>query len=496
MLKKNRAIVVASGFLLIFCLLLARLVQIQLVSTESYSNHQINLIEESVNQRVQSIALDDGRGKFYDQSGEPIDHEQVATLILFPFLDNMKWPIEKLADIIGVSSSEIKTTLANAKEPFVFERNNKAIVLSERQMEDINELKIPGVFATNRILPLKKHLAEQLIGGLTRSADIKKKRYGDRQLPAMTMVGDKGLQEQLDAYLLSEGESRLVYHVDGIGGPLFGINVKYLSPGNELYPVRVITTLDKKLQQAAEDIVDSSEYGIKKGGFIIIDIESSEIRASVSRPSIDQKDPNKGVGAKNLMLTQATLGSVFKTIVSAAAIEEQMVNPNTSYNCNRQFDGTLNTNRPLGYLNFYDSFSQSCNKTFSDLAINLSNKDPDLLEAYAKKLQLVGKSGWSGDIFHSSVTQLFGEENGQIWLKDSEDKKDARLIAQTAIGQQNVQATPLAVANMMATIARNGEKKLVKAVSSIEYANGTTAAVFKNQDIKGDTIILLQQLKN
>ncbi len=486
MLKKKRAIGIAGLFLFLLCVLIARLVQIQLVSTETFGKHHIDLIEASVDQRIQSIELDDGRGKFYDRIGEPLNHEQVPTLILFPFLKKMAWPVEELADIIDVSASNVTEALQHAKEPFIFSIDDQPVLLTERQMEQINELKTPGVFAAIRNMPTKHTIAQHLIGGLSESAELKQQRYGGRYLSPQTKVGDKGLQQTLDEFLLSEGESKLVYHVDGIGGPLFGINVKYLAPGNPLYPVRVMTTLDSELQQAAEEIVDQNH--IRKGGLILIDIESSEIAASVSRPQVGS-DPNEGDGAKNAMFTQAALGSVFKTVVAAAAIEEHLIDEQTLYNCNLTINGMVDQNRsePLGMLNFTDSFAQSCNRTFADVAVELSKKNPGLVEEYAEKLQLIGQSGWNGTVFHSHVKQLFREEAGRVWLEET-DRKDVNFVSQTAIGQKDVQATPLGVANMMATIARNGERKMVKAVSKIQFANGTTAAEFEDIDIDGKKI--------
>lgn len=486
MLNKKRAIGIASIFLVLLCVLLARLVQIQLVSTESFSTHNINLIEESVDQRIQSIELDDGRGKFYDRFGTPINHEQIPTLILFPFLKKMNWKMDELADILNVTPSDILYALEKEKEPFVFKQGEKPIELTERQMDQINSLKIPGVFAADRLIPTERKLAQQLIGGLNVSEESKKKLYPDRELSPKVKVGDKGLQEKLDEYLLSEGESKLVYHVDAMGGPLFGINVKYLSPSNPLFPVKVKTTLDLNLQRAAEDIVDSQK--VVKGGLILIDIETSEIRALVSRPHVNNKDPNEGLGSMNMMFSQATLGSVFKTVVAAAAIENDLVKDYTSYNCNLTIDGKID-DKQLGNLSFYDSFAQSCNRTFAELAVSLSKKDSTLLEQYAERLQLTGKSGWEGSLYHTkNVEQLYGEDKGRIWLAESKDKKVEKAVAQTAIGQKDVQVTPLAAANMMATIARNGERKMVKAVSAIEYANGTTAAQFEDIRIKGETI--------
>ena len=37
-------------------------------------------------------------------------------------------------------------------------------------------------------------------------------------------IGITGLQKQFDEFLLPDGASKLVYHVDAMGGPLFGIN--------------------------------------------------------------------------------------------------------------------------------------------------------------------------------------------------------------------------------------------------------------------------------
>ncbi len=58
----------------------------------------------------------------------------------------------------------------------------------------------------------------------------------------------------------------------------------------------------------------------------------------------------------------------------------------------------------------------------------------------------------------------------------------------SGIGQHEVRATPLAVANMMATIARGGKKEMVRTASKIEYKNGTTMVDFTEKSLKGDTI--------
>jgi cell division protein FtsI/penicillin-binding protein 2 len=139
-------------------------------------------------------------------------------------------------------------------------------------------------------------------------------------------------------------------------------------------------------------------------------------------------------------------------------------------------------------LNFSDSFARSCNHTFGELAKELQKIDPRTLEDYATKLSLIGSVGWKGDVYHTSEFKQFAnEDNGRIFLSE-EERKDTNFIAMSGIGQHEVRATPIAVANMMATIARGGKKEMVRAASKIEYKNGTTMIDFTEKSLIGDTI--------
>ena len=479
----RRMKIMAIILMFFILILIVRLVEIQLIATESFSKHDINLVEASVKQRSQVLKIDDGRGKFYDRNGKPLAHEEIPTLVLFPFLKKMDWPVDQVANIIGTSERVLKNAVDHAKKPFAF-GGTTPIELTEYQSEKINALKIPGVFAVNQKFYNDQILAAQLIGTTIKSDAIKEERYPDLKLSTETRIGDTGLQRTLDEFLLSEGESSLVFHVDANGGPLFGVDVKYVEPANPLYPVKVVTTIDKEIQEKVEQLVD--KHAIKKGGMVLIDIEKSEIVALVSRPAYHADDPN-GEGSVNMMTTQNVPGSIFKTVTAAAAIDYGLNNPSRLFNCDLTIDGKQETDRPLGMLNFDSGFEQSCNRTFAELSTEIAEKDPDFLETYAEKLGLIGQSGWQGNVYHTSVTQLYREHSGKVW-HDEQLKHDDKMIAKTAIGQQDVQTTPLAIANMMATIARGGHKELVKAVSKVEFNNGTTVVDFPSQSMDSENI--------
>lgn len=493
---RKRTIAFLSIFLLIVTLLIGRLIQIQLVATEDFSKHNINLLAASVKQRSQEMIIDNGRGSFLDRNGESLIHQKIPVLILFPFLKNMDWDVEKVSEIIGVSKGVLLHEIKEAKEPFTF-ANPHLLKLTEQQMREINQLEIPGVFAVEKKYTFTDTLAEQLIGITGQNESVLKKRYPDKELPNETLVGLTGLEKSFDEFLLPDGKSKLVYHVDGIGGPLFGINVKYVEPANPFYPVNIKTTIDKDMQQTAENVID--EHRVKNGGIVLLDIETNSILALVSRPNINKNAPFDEKGIKNMMIGQHIPGSVFKTVVAAAAVEHQLDDPTRRFDCDKTIMGKPDPNYQHGMLNFTDSFALSCNNTFGTLARELKEKDEGILEEYARKLGILGPVGWQGDVYHfEDFKQFADEEKGRVFLDESA-RKDDNFVTMTGIGQHEVRITPLAVANMMATIARGGKSEMVRVASGVEYKNGTSLLPFEKKELMDDdlptyTMMKLQKL--
>ncbi|WP_210366936.1 penicillin-binding transpeptidase domain-containing protein [Bacillus sp. REN3] len=489
---KKRLVISACLFIVGIAVLLFRLSQIQLIETESFSKHGINLIEASVRQRSQEMVVDDGRGHFIDRSGKPLTYERASVLVLFPFLKKMDWPVEKAAAVLNVPSHELKMAVEASKEPFAF-GDPKPFILTRNQMERINSMKIPGVFAVERKYPLSNIPAAQLLGVVGENEGELKARYGEKELFPRTLIGVSGLEKSFDEFLVAEGKSRLVYHVDGEGAPLFGINVKYIEPANPFYPINIQTSIDKHLQETLEKAVDA--HGIKKGGIVLLDIKTNSILSVVSRPRMNSASPFSGEGIENLMAKQHIPGSVFKTVVATAAIDQGLDRPDRLYDCSKKINGEPDLKYDHGMLDFSESFARSCNRTFAELAKELQEKDPHMLEKYAEKLSAIGPVGWTGDVFHLEGFRQFQDENkGRVFLSD-DARKDPNYSALSGIGQHEVRITPLAVANMMATIARGGEKDMVRAVLSIQYQNGNNMTEFSLKKLPGDTISPITAMK-
>ncbi|MBY0597151.1 peptidoglycan D,D-transpeptidase FtsI family protein [Bacillus bingmayongensis] len=484
MKMKRRIIITLLCFTCIMLLLLGRLAQIQLIATESFTNRHINLIEKSVAQRTQAVTVDDGRGRFIARNGEDLGEKRYPVLVIFPFLQIKNDMLEKVAHIIGVPGQDIRMQMKGRNKPFIFQRGDRPFQLTKEQMEKVNRTDMLGMLATE-VRMKQPSEAEHLIGVVGENEKEFKKRYEKlNQLSSQTPIGISGLQQSFDEFLMTDGETKVLYQVDRQGEPIFGKHAKYTSPGNPFYPVTIQTTIEKSLQQKAEELVQ--KHGLKKGGLVLLDVKTSEIVAMVSKPSLQMNNRNTyKQRMENQMLTPHFPGSVFKTVIAVAAIDNDMIQSHRKFNCDTDPYGENPPQVMMGKLSFTESFARSCNRTFAVLGNELMQKDKNVMETYLEALGASETVGWKGQVFHTPrFKQLIEEKKATVW-NGEENKVSHKAIVQTAIGQKDVRISPLAVANMMATIARNGEKKEVKAVKEIQYKNGTRFFYFEDHKLEG-----------
>ncbi|MDR7073599.1 peptidoglycan D,D-transpeptidase FtsI family protein [Fictibacillus barbaricus] len=486
MISQKRLMFIAIVFLSLILLLIYRIADIQLISTNSFSKHKINLIEESVSQRTHRFTINDGRGYFIDRNGELLSTDVKPQIVVFPSLIKDKWPIAKIAEIVQVKPENLREMLAHFSKPGTLSIQHEITV---EQMNKINSLEIPGLYA--QLVTRRKPLpfANHILGAVGEDPKLINQKYPDKldkgTVTITTKTGKNGLQYTFDPFLISEGESQFIYHVDRQGNPLFGLDVKYRSQTNPLYPLHVKTTIDKKMQETMEKYIDF--YGLESGGAVLLDVNSSELLAMASRPLFTSKTIFKN---EDKMTAQQIPGSIFKIVTAAAAIEDNKIQDNRQYDCNLNIYGKKDE-RQLGLLNFKESFAQSCNKTFGDLANEITDSNPEWISEYASKLGLLQKNGWSGKIYHlDHFSHFYNEEYGQVFSqkKKIEEYRSPLAISQTAIGQLDVKLTPLAIANMMATIARGGPWKEVKAAESVNFANETELITFSDHEQNSESL--------
>ncbi|WP_226036983.1 peptidoglycan D,D-transpeptidase FtsI family protein [Aquibacillus saliphilus] len=484
-MKKSRVYICALTITLFICFVIYKLADIQLLSTESYGPEQVNLLEESVKQRSSEISLSNGRGVFLDRANKRLNNESKKDIVLFPFVHSLDLP-ESLRAKLDILIPDWRTHIEREKKP-VYLSDIISTDVSTSLYEEAKQANITGIVAVERTIFLDPLIASHTLGIVRENSEEYKSRYEASGNGAdSTPIGISGLEKTFDSFLVSTSDETLKYHVDARGNPLLGLNLRYQGTGDYFYPVKVQTTIDSDIQYMTEQVID--QHQITKGGLVLLDIETRDVLAMVSRPKIDESNPYSDNTLQNQMLTAEFPGSIFKTVVAAAAIEQSPLSLERTYDCDNNLYGDDTAARTLGILNFQESFALSCNFAFGEIAKVLMHADKEILEKYADKMGLLEPVGWSGDLYHfEQFSQFPEEEQGTIW-GNNEDKFVERAILQTAIGQKEVKITPLAIANMMATIANNGVKGQVRIAKKILYNNGTTMMEFKPM-IKQENLI-------
>lgn len=165
----------------------------------------------------------------------------------------------------------------------------------------------------------------------------------------------------LEQYVSEEiGSLSVNFSVDAVGRLLTGddgtvVNDNYDSNDG------VIISLDSEIQKIAEE----SARSIPKGSVVILDIETSQVLASVSR----------GDDYINRSLSPYAVGSVFKIVVCACALENRI---NPVYTCTSKIkvndtEFHCQKNHAHGFQNMKQALANSCNCYFVNLALKLGS---------------------------------------------------------------------------------------------------------------------------
>lgn len=258
-----------------------------------------------------------------------------------------------------------------------------------------------------------------------------------------------GIEKYYDELLNNEsGALKVVCEVDARLNALEGEKMRLQSENYNSH-AGVALTVDKDIQLICEQALE--KYNIGKGAAVVLDVESSEIRAIASYPEFSQLDPSSSLKSDaapfiNRAITPYAVGSVFKTVVAAAALEDG-IKPDESYFCkgnikieSRQFNCHKKTGH--GKVDMYSATAQSCNPYFINLAL-LTGKEK--ICEMAQNLGL-GKEIELCDGWYSAAGVIPSSQS----LVSPQD------LANFAFGQGNFLASPLQMAAVYAAIANKG----------------------------------------
>ncbi|NDI33855.1 peptidoglycan D,D-transpeptidase FtsI family protein [Chengkuizengella sediminis] len=501
-MDKRRILITLLCFTLIIGLLGSRLFWIQVVETRSYSNMDINLIERSVNQRESGVILSSGRGHFYDRNGDSLTGRLVHVLAVFPnqshFLGNEQ-KIKKLVSILDISEEEWIEFFNSINEPVIWKVDSTAAIpylLTSDEVADINELHLPGIQAIQYELRYPDpYIASHLIGFVGENPSRIKMLYPTKidsgAMSLSTLIGASGLEKTLDFLIQSVEDTSLSFFTDGKHRAIPGLDLRLIQSTNPFYPLKIKTTIDKNIQQNVEMI--QATYTNHNSAVVILDTHNADVLAMASLPGYDPYRVTMTVNDwSNQALKAHIPGSIFKIIVAAAALENDLVDLKEEFECNGhlgKYGFTCWRKEGHGTISFEEAFAQSCNITFAKVMERMSS---DMLEQTFKKLGGSQKNGWFQSQGDSVFYQFDHEEVGQIFSANT-DRDDEGVKAQTSIGQRDVMMTPLQAVNLVVTLINQGEVKQPRVVKEIRYQNDSFKQAFDDKTLStGENSISLR----
>lgn len=289
----------------LFLVLVGRAVQIQVVHGAEYQ-------AMAERQHVREFATSSKRGVIYDRNGEELAvSRRMATVGADPLLVvDPEATAAALAPILDMDATDLAGRIRG---------EGRYVLLARRVEPSVGEsvlaLRLRGVVVhpeEKRVYP-KGALAPQLLGFV--GTDNK---------------GLAGLENQYDDVLSGESGLRRI-----VGDP-FGRTLGVLLDKSGREGSSVVLTIDEDIQFVAEQAVAAAveRYGALKGTAVVLDPESGEILAMANVPHFDtnafgsEPEENRRNTAVN---DQYEPGSTFKMVVAAAALEDGLVTPETSF---------------------------------------------------------------------------------------------------------------------------------------------------------------------
>lgn len=299
----------AGGFLAASAIVLARLSEIQVFNTDWYR-------EQANARRVSSQTLYAKRGTIYDRNGTVlVSSIECKNVYLNPSLIKKKQrrrAIDALVDVLGMDEDVVED-LVDHEGTFVYVKRQ----VDEEDAELLAKKGIAGIEfepAIKRVYP-NGSLASQVLGvvnvdneGITGL----EKQYNE----VLTGVNGSLMRERArDGSFIAGGAYEKVPAQDGMD---------------------IVLGIDANVQRVAEDAIAEAveRVGATYGSIIVTDPTTGEIIAACSYPTYDPTDLASASNASmNLRVVTDVYepGSVFKTFVSAAAIEHKGLTPNTTF---------------------------------------------------------------------------------------------------------------------------------------------------------------------
>ena len=466
-LEKRKLVI--GGFVVVITLIyIIRLVQLQVLDSTYKAHADSNAFMEKV--------IYPSRGLIYDRNDSLVVYNSPEYDLMMIPKDVLPFDTIDFCNTLQISREEFDHRLLEMKKGRSYSAFTQQVFMNHLSPEDYGRLqeklyRFPGFFVVQRILrQYNYHVAANVLGDIreVNAKDIENDPYyrpGD-------YTGDLGIEKSYEYWIRGvKGKEILIRDATG------KIKGRYNDGADDVSPVagsNLKLSIDIGLQAYGELLMQG-----KVGAIVCIEPETGEILALVSSPTYDPSllmGKERGKNYRSLVnnrlkplydrsiMAAYPPGSTFKPTQGLIFLDEGIVTTSTLYPCRR---GYVNAGLRVGChghgspIPLKPALQTSCNAYFCWGFKNMMDKRSKY-----------GSTGKAFEVWKNHMVSMGygyklgidmpGESRGFIPNTAFYDKiyGAGQWVGQTiisdAIGQGEILATPLQIANLSATIANRG----------------------------------------
>lgn len=468
---EKRKYIIGGIIVVIVLIYIVKLFELQIFETKYKDNADSNAFFRKT--------IYPSRGLIYDRTGKLVVYNQPAYDMLMIPRDVLPFDTVDFCNTLQITREQFDNRLKDLKNPRLnpsYSSYTPQTFITHLSAQDYGRLqeklyRYPGFFIQKKVLRQYNHIAGANILGNIREVngkDIERDEYynpGD-------YTGDLGIEKSYESFL--RGKKGVEILIRDAHGRIKG---KYDDGALDIAPESgkdLTLSIDIELQKYGEQLMQN-----KIGAIVAIEPATGEILAMVSSPTYDPTQligRIRGANYRNLVnnkykpLFDRSLmgayppGSTFKPTQGLIFLQEGIVNLSTAYPC---YHGYVSGRLKVGChshgapINLKPALQTSCNAYFCWGLKNMIDKrskygnPAKAFEVWKNHLVSMGY-GYKLGIDLPSESRGFIPNSAFYNKIYGENHWSANTIISIAIGQGEILATPVQIANLCATIANRG----------------------------------------
>ncbi len=430
------------------------------------------------------------RAPIYDRNGKPIAAQEQAVSIGiwadYVDLSDTQGLLGLISSLLPVPTHRVRSMIENSYAGTYLALGEIPVDLDPRRLELLRSYGAVVTSEYSSRLYYDGGIGPHVVGYVSALQEEEVSEFARLGYSPNARVGRKGI-EQWGESILAGSPGGALYVFDAEGKPVQQLGAVPSSEGQS-----ITTTLEADFQREAQ-----SALSIFSGAIVVMERDTGRVLAMVSSPGFNPNayefenynyltEINQIVNNPNSpQFNRATsgqypLGSVFKIVNIAAALESGRFTKESTYECGYVFeeldgfpryDWTYEyfqedgVTRPSGLLTLPQGLIRSCNPWFWHIGLALF--DEGLTTAISDMSRAFGFGERTG-------IEVVEEEAGNI--PEPGSRVDAVNLA---IGQGDMLVTPLQVARMVAAVGNGGTLYRPQVIEMITSADGTINFEFK-----------------